>query len=214
MKHACVPRFRSFRLPGALTAIAIAALLTATPASAADEYANVNQLIRSGKLADAQARAERYLAANPRDPQMRFLQSVIQSQSGRTDDAIDTLTALTREYPELPEPYNNLAVLYAGQKDYDKARTALEAAIRNNPNYGTAHENMGDIYLRLAAQSYALAQQRGAASAALQAKQSLLQSAFSPSVTTARGDSRRMPQTTPAGSVEAPVRSVPALSFR
>jgi tetratricopeptide (TPR) repeat protein len=200
MKHACVPRFRFSRFPGVLLAAATAALLVSTPASA-DDYADVNQLIRSGKLAEAQTKAERYIATNPRDPQMRFLQGVIQSQSGKTDDAIATLTALVREYPELPEPYNNLAVLYAGQKQYDKARTALEMAIRNNPNYGTAHENLGDIYLRLAAQSYTMAQQRGAASAALQAKQNLLQSVFSPPAPAGRSDTRRA---VPAASVPAP----------
>jgi tetratricopeptide (TPR) repeat protein len=42
---------------------------------------------------------------------------------------------LTEDYPELPEPYNNLAVLYAQQKQYDKARTALEMAIRIHPGY-------------------------------------------------------------------------------
>ena len=63
-------------------------------------------------------------------------------------------TELTEEYPELPEPYNNLAVLYAGQGDYDKARKALEMAIRTHPSYAVAHENLGDIYATLASQAY------------------------------------------------------------
>ncbi|MEH3086876.1 MAG: tetratricopeptide repeat protein [Xylophilus ampelinus] len=206
MKHARVLRFRFPRTSIASLLAAAASLLIAMPASA-DDYADVNQLIRTGKLAEAQAKAERYIAANPRDPQMRFLQSVVQSQSGKADDAIATLTALVREYPELPEPYNNLAVLYAGQKQYDKARTALEMAIRNNPNYGTAYENLGDIYLRLAAQSYGTAQQRGAANAALQAKQNALQSIFAPAGQNAapnRGAARRSRVDAPAGASGSP----------
>jgi tetratricopeptide (TPR) repeat protein len=124
-----------------------------------DPYAEVNALVRTGKLADAAAKAEQYLAGKPRDPQMRFLKSVVQSQSGKPNDAIETLTQLTQEFPELPEPYNNLAVLYAGQNQYDKARTALEMAIRLNPNYATAHENLGDVYAKLASQSYGRALQ-------------------------------------------------------
>ena len=90
---------------------------------------------------------------------MRFLKGVVQSEAGRTADAIATFTLLTQEYPELPEPYNNLAVLYASRSEFDKARESLEAAVRANPNYATAHENLGDVYARLAATSYAKAQQ-------------------------------------------------------
>lgn len=119
-----------------------------------DAYGDVNQLIRAGKLADAQAKADQYLTDRPRDPQMRFLKSVIQSGSGKPTEAIETLTQLTQEFPELPEPYNNLAVLHAGQGQYEKARAALEMAIKLNPNYATAHENLGDVYAKLASQAY------------------------------------------------------------
>ncbi len=131
----------------------VACALLAGPARA-DDYSDVTQLIRTGKLAEAQARADLYLASKPRDPQMRFLKAVAQTDAGKVDDAIATLTALTQEFPELPEPYNNLAVLYAGQNQYDKARTALEMAVRLNPTYATAHENLGDVYAKLASQAY------------------------------------------------------------
>ena len=119
-----------------------------------DPYAEVGQLVRTGKLAEASTKVEQYLAGKPRDPQMRFLKSVVQTEQGKPDEAVETLTQITQEFPELPEPYNNLAVLYAGQNQYDKARAALEMAIRLNPNYATAHENLGDVYAKLASQSY------------------------------------------------------------
>jgi tetratricopeptide (TPR) repeat protein len=90
---------------------------------------------------------------------MRFLKGVIQAESGHRAEAIEIYTQLTQEYPELAEPYNNLAVLYAQQEQYDKAREALEGAVRANPGYATAYENLGDVYAKLASQSYAKAQQ-------------------------------------------------------
>jgi tetratricopeptide (TPR) repeat protein len=120
----------------------------------ADEYADVTALLRAGKLPEALGKADQFLATQPRDPQMRFIKGVIQRDSGKTSDAIATFTKLTEDYPELPEPYNNLAVLYAGQSQFDKARAALEMAIRTNPSYATAHENLGDIYAKLASQAY------------------------------------------------------------
>ncbi len=145
--------------PRLMRLLALAAVLCAPAWAWADDYAEVNQLMKSGKLPEALAKADQYLAGKPRDPQMRFLKGTVQTQAGRTQDAIATYTQLTEEYPELPEPYNNLAVLYAGQSQFDKARVALESAVRANPSYATAHENLGDVYARLATQSYAKALQ-------------------------------------------------------
>ncbi|MES2184693.1 MAG: tetratricopeptide repeat protein [Pseudomonadota bacterium] len=179
-----------------LAATAVAGLFLAGYAYA-DDYGDVNQLIRSGKLADAQARADKYLAGNPRDPQMRFLKGVIQTESGKQPDAIVTFTALTQEYPELPEPYNNLAVLYANQKQYDKARTALEMAIRTNPSYATAHENMGDVYAKLASQAYARALQLDATNTNVPPKLALIRELFTPAPAT-RGGKQVVAAATPA----------------
>lgn len=123
----------------------------------ADEAAEVNLLRKAGQTTEAMARLDQFLAAKPKDPQLRFLKGIVLSDSKRTAEAIAVFTSLNEDYPELPEPYNNLAVLYAGEGQYDKARAALEAAVRGNPNYGTAYENLGDVYTRLAAQAYARA---------------------------------------------------------
>ena len=117
----------------------------------ADDYSDITGLLKAGKPAEALTKADQRLAATPKDPQLRFLRGVAQADSGKQGDAIATFTQLTQDYPELPEPYNNLAVLYAGQNQLDRARTALEMAIRTNPSYSTAHENLGDIYAKLAA---------------------------------------------------------------
>ncbi len=129
----------------------------------ADVYLDVNHLLRDGKRAEALNAAQAYIVTQPHDPQMRFLLGVIQSESGMSSDAIQTYQLLTQEYPELPEPYNNLAVLLAAQSQFDQARVALEAAIRANPEYAIAHENLGDIHVKLAALSYGRSLQTDAA---------------------------------------------------
>jgi tetratricopeptide (TPR) repeat protein len=173
----------------------------------ADEYADVSQLVRAGKLPEALTKADQYLATKPRDPQMRFLKGVIQRDSGKTTDAISTFTRLTEDFPELPEPYNNLAVLYAGQSQFDKARTALEMAIRTNPSYATAHENLGDVYAKLASQAYNKALQLDSSNAGVPPKLALIRELFSP--TGARGQ-RPGPAAVAAPAAPAPVATKPA----
>lgn len=124
-----------------------------------DEAAEIQKLLSANQPSEAVQRADQYLAGKPRDPMVRFLRGIGLTQAGRTSEAIATFTKLTEDYPELPEPFNNLAVLYAQQGQYDKARTALEMAIRTNPSYATAFENLGDVYAKLASQSYSKALQ-------------------------------------------------------
>lgn len=184
MKHASPPVFQPLRL------LALAAALMFSVAHA-DEYADVSQLMRAGKLPEALTKADQYLAGKPKDPQMRFLKGVIQRDAGKTNDAISTFTRLTEDYPELPEPYNNLAVLYAGQSQFDKARAALEMAIRTNPSYATAHENLGDVYAKLASQAYNKALQLDASNPAVAPKLALIRELFSP--TGAKGQRPSLP---------------------
>ncbi|MES2383307.1 MAG: tetratricopeptide repeat protein [Pseudomonadota bacterium] len=165
-------------LSAVLRWLALAAALSVS-AVHADDYTDVNDLVRSGKLAEAMAKADQYLAAKPRDPQMRFIKGVIQTEAGKPADAISTFTKITQDYPELPEPYNNLAVLYAGQNQFDKARAALEMAIRTNPSYATAHENLGDVYAKLASQAYSKALQLDGGNAGVQPKLALIRTLFS-----------------------------------
>lgn len=186
------------------TPLALCVLTAAlwAPLAYADDYADVNKLVRAGQTAEALNKAEQYLSGKPRDPQMRFLKGVILAETGKSADAIATFVKLTEEFPELPEPYNNLAVLYAGQSQFDKARLALEMAIRTNPSYATAHENLGDVYAKLASQAYSKALQLDGSNAGVPPKLALIRNLFAPE---ARGVK---PSATPA--ITAPVAAVPA----
>jgi tetratricopeptide (TPR) repeat protein len=137
----------------ALAAIAFALLAASTPALA-DDVQEASRLLRAGQPQQALERVNRALAAKPKDAQARFLKGLIFAEQGNSREATDIFLALTKDYPELPEPYNNLAVIYASQGQYDKARSALEQSIRTHPSYATAYENLGDVYAKLASQAY------------------------------------------------------------
>src|SRR6185295_18466601 len=136
----------SLRLISLAAALA-ATLFVAPPAAAqSDELQDANQLFKQGQFDRALERVDSYLKGKPKDARGRFLKGLILAEQNKPNDAIKVFTELTQEFPELPEPYNNLAVLYASQGQYDKARSSLEMAIRTHPSYATAHENLGDIY--------------------------------------------------------------------
>ncbi|MEN9375511.1 MAG: hypothetical protein RL710_668 [Pseudomonadota bacterium] len=201
MKHSRSSIFTALRL------LTVAAVF-ASSAAHADVYGDVNALLRAGKLGEAQSKAEAFLETNPRDPQMRFLKGVIQRTAGKQADAITTFTKLTEDYPELPEPYNNLAVLYAGQSQFDKARAALEMAIRTNPSYSTAHENLGDVYARLASQAYNKALQLDGASAEVTPKLALIRELFKPNVRNALTPAAKPTAAAPSPAASAVTASV------
>lgn len=140
------------------------------PLTQSDPHNDVRKLLRQAKFAQALNLIDKALVKNPRDPQMRFWQAYVYEQTGHPNLAQPVYLALTQEYPELPEPHNNLGVLYAAQGDYDKARASLEAALRSNPSYATAHANLGDVLVASAQQAYLRAQQLGDKSTALNQK--------------------------------------------
>jgi Flp pilus assembly protein TadD len=137
------------------TAPAARAQTTVLPSSQqTSDFQEASTLYRSGQYDQALARIDAWLKPRPRDARGRFLRGMILTQQNKLDDAERVYTDLTQDFPELPEPYNNLAVIYAERGDLNRARAQLEAALRANPKFTAAHENLGDIHTRLAAASY------------------------------------------------------------
>jgi tetratricopeptide (TPR) repeat protein len=179
-----------------------------------DELQEANQLFKQRQFDRALDRVDVYLKGKPRDARGRFLKGLIFVEQGKPNDAIKVFTELTQEYPELPEPYNNLAVLYASQGDYEKARSALEMAIRTHPSYATAHENLGDIYAKMASQAYDKALQLDKSNATAKTKLNLIKDLFPASPTpakpaAARPDATQVAVATPAQKPMAPVAQSP-----
>lgn len=156
-----------------LAIVAAASLFTA-PAFAATPVETAQAQLTSGDLQGALKTLDRYLASAPQDAEARFTRGLVLVKLNKTDEAIKVFADLTRDYPQLPEPYNNLAVLYAQQGDYEKARDALEAALATHPAYATAHENLGDIYAALAGAAYNRAVMLDASNQAVRYKQNLI----------------------------------------
>ncbi|CAH2775561.1 MAG: FIG140336: TPR domain protein [uncultured Paraburkholderia sp.] len=123
------------------------------------------------------------IASNPRDAQAKFKRGTVLAHLNRDNEAIAAFTELTQTYPELPEPYNNLAALYAKHGRYEEARAALETATKVNPSYGLAYENLGDLYLRMANEAYRHAQGLGKAGPTTAQRIADIQKIVSPSKT-------------------------------
>lgn len=149
-------------------------LLVAASAARADELQDASQLLKAGQHQQALERVNKVLAEKPRDPQARFLKGLILTEQNNTREALAIFQKLTQDYPELPEPYNNIAVIYASQGQYDKARGSLEQSIRTHPSYATAYENLGDVYAKLASQAYDKALQLDSSNAGAQNKLALV----------------------------------------
>jgi tetratricopeptide (TPR) repeat protein len=154
--------------PALLAAMLFAS--TAAFAAPADDLKEAQKLYGQGKLFAAQEKVDAFLTAQPKDPQGRFLKGLVLADMKKNIEAIQVFTAMTEEFPELPEPYNNLAVLYAAQGNYERARAVLELAIQTNPQYAMAHENLGDIYAQMAARAYDRALQLDKDNASAKAK--------------------------------------------
>jgi Flp pilus assembly protein TadD len=134
------------------------------------EAAEIAKMIRAGKENDALERAETTLKSQPRNVQVRFMRAVLLVDLGRRPEAISEYEKMTQEYPELPEPYNNLAVLLAADGKLTQAEALLQRALVAQPGYGTAYENLGDVYLARAVDAYRRALANDAGNAPLQAK--------------------------------------------
>lgn len=135
-------------------AAAIAIWMTAAALAQTAALPEIRSLAQQSRYQEAYDRLETYLDRRPRDEQGRLLKGVLLTRLDRIDEAIEAFRDLAGDEPRLPEPHNNLAVLYAAQGRYDEARQSLEKAVALQPGYGTARENLGDIYARLAHLEY------------------------------------------------------------
>lgn len=143
-----------------------ALMLLALPARA-DEFGELRALLARGDAATALPRLEKASAAAPRDVQLRFLLGVALMDLQRDDEALAHFARMAQDYPELPDPYNNIALLHARAGRLEPARQALETALRNDPTHRAARTNLGQVHLLLAVQAWELAAAEGPLDTAL-----------------------------------------------
>ncbi|ARP80715.1 hypothetical protein CAL12_07605 [Bordetella genomosp. 8] len=139
--------------------------LQPTPSQITDR---IEQLITAGRNDEALKMIEKRLAetANPPPPggtdvQLEFQHARVLAAMGRDQEALDIYEDMTSRYPELPEPWNNMAVIYAKRGEIDRAETAVRNALRADPNYAAARANLADIQLAQAKRSYGEAAKLG-----------------------------------------------------
>jgi tetratricopeptide (TPR) repeat protein len=159
--------FASTLLRGGL---ALFSALAISGNASADDLQDVKALLQEGKLTEALVKTNKLMEKRATDPSLQFVKGLILSEQKKTSEAIEIFSRLTTEHPNYPEPYNNLAVLFATEGQYTKARVALETALKLNPRYTTAQENLGDVFLQSALQAYSEAARADGDSKGLKAK--------------------------------------------
>lgn len=115
---------------------------------------NIEKLVKAKKYPEAIEGIDQQLKKTPGNLQLRYVKARIQIEMRQWEAAKKTLIEITQQFPELPEPYNNLAALAANQGNWIEARDYLELALKLRPSYTVASANLGEVYIRLAAQAY------------------------------------------------------------
>ena len=115
---------------------------------------HIEKLTKERKFADAIKAIDAALVKSPRNVQLRFLKARLQIELRDPVSAKNTWIEITQQFPELPEPYNNLAALSANQGKWIEARDYLELALKLRPDYVTAQGNLAEVYLRLSEMNY------------------------------------------------------------
>ena len=115
---------------------------------------DVEKLVKARKFEDAIDLINSQLKKTPRNVQLRFVKARVQIEMRQFNQAKKTLIEITQQFPELPEPYNNLAAISANEGNWIEARDYLELALKLRPSYAIASANLGEIYIRLGAQAY------------------------------------------------------------
>ncbi|WP_158218814.1 tetratricopeptide repeat protein [Roseateles aquatilis] len=133
--------------------IALAAT-AAAPLLHAATIDDAQALWASGKRDLAVKTAEDGLKATPDDPRLRFALGTMLLEQQQLERARVLFVGLTEDFPDLADPYNNLAVIHAARGEYEPARQSLMRALDLQPDHAQAQENLGDVLMRLAQQAY------------------------------------------------------------
>ena len=140
--------------------LGLLALLLAVPSAqvvAASVLEEARALFRQGQPEQALQRLDATTFHSEDEVGASLLRGVLQAELGQMPAAIDTFERLSRDYPDLPQPLNNLAVIYAEQGMIEQARSTLLRTIELRPGHASAHHNLGDLYIRMALEAYARA---------------------------------------------------------
>ena len=131
----------------------LAALLLPGSAFGGEAFERALALAGEERSAEARDALGPVLEHEPVDAQARLLHGVLRAHEGRVGEAIEIFEALRNEHPDMLEPYNNLAVLYALEGRLEAARETLLVTLERRPD-AAVYVNLGDVYTKLARRAY------------------------------------------------------------
>ena len=142
-----------------LPLLVFALLLGIARAARADDLDDARKLLRAGDRAAALAKIDKALAAKPTDQDARFLKGVALAEDGRTNEAIEVYRGSRRTPRNCPRRTTTWPCSTRRAATSNAPAQSLDMAIRTNPQYAVAQENLGDVYIQLAARAYERAAQ-------------------------------------------------------
>ena len=138
-------------------------LAPATPAPTAAEeeadppwagYAQAQSMAENGNPGGALRQLETRLATNPQDSRAAYLKGLVLMQLGRGEEAERWYKMMQANFPNLPQPGNALAVIYAGRGDLPAAELALREVLAKHPEHNSARVNLARLYVQMAQAEY------------------------------------------------------------
>jgi tetratricopeptide (TPR) repeat protein len=115
---------------------------------------NLQSLIDQKLYQQAARSGELLLEDHAGNAEIEFLTAYALQMTQQNSRASKLYRKLIRRNPELPEPRNNLAMIYLSNGDYDRASELLVNAINSHTSYATAYANLSNIYTGLASEAY------------------------------------------------------------
>ena len=133
--------------------IILCAILVA-PVRADTEASAVADLLKAGEYLAALTLLEDLKPLRPCDPDLLFLEARVYETAGETDRAIALYEILIDLFPNVPEPYNNLAALYSTLGKLQRAEAFLLRGLASHATYRRLQKNLSRVYVARAAQAY------------------------------------------------------------
>jgi tetratricopeptide (TPR) repeat protein len=152
---------RVLRLHGLCMAVLVAILLSGPVQAVNHESVSARNepLLKVGRHAGSDKEVKPAQMPEGDSAQLKFVQCVQQAQQDAPKKSIACFQRLIQEYPELPEAYNNIGVLYAGMGMHVEARKWFERGLTQQKAYATLHQNLLNLQSEINRSAYAAALQ-------------------------------------------------------
>ena len=117
-------------------------------------YAQAQSMAENGNPRGALKQLETRLSTRPDDSRAAYLKGLVLMQLGRSEEAERWYKMMQANFPDLPQPGNALAVIYAGRGDLPAAEAALRALLEKHPDHTSARVNLARLYIQMAQAEY------------------------------------------------------------